>query len=463
MSATLLTANTVLERLGPFLTDLQVLFKAPCSLEELSRINSGVYYGYSQVGKCFTIYPATDDDSVALAARIHELLRSIPGPTVPFDSRYSLDSPVFYRYGAFKPQRLAVENGALAKAIRDPSGNLVVDHRDGPAPAWVSNPFPVNSTDNERQTPETNFRIVSALNQRGKGGVYLGIHFAEPAPRLCILKEGRQFGEIAFDGRDGRWRTRKERKALVSLFRHGVRVPEVLSFFKANADYYLAIEYIEGQTLEKFLKRRKRRLPLIQALAFIRQIATVLAGIHSAGWVWRDCKPANLIIAAGRELRPVDFEGACRIGDRNPIGWGTQQYVPGPMRQGGSVAHPSVDLYALGVIVYYLIAGRFPDERNTVPLQSLRRNIPVEIQTLISQMLSGDSQTCPTASEVVQRLTLLQKSEQSANGAEARGKRAAERHGAEYDSQGQTRSAAPTARNMTARGKREAQRQRRGI
>ena len=66
VSATLLTANTVLERLGPLLTDLQVLFKAPSSLEELSRINSGVYYGYSQVGKCFTIYPATDDDSVAL-------------------------------------------------------------------------------------------------------------------------------------------------------------------------------------------------------------------------------------------------------------------------------------------------------------------------------------------------------------------------------------------------------------
>jgi len=74
------------------------------------------------------------------------------------------------------------------------------------------------------------------------------------------------------------------------------------------------------------------------------------------------------------------------------------------MRKGGSVAHPSVDLYALGVIAYYLITGHFPSERNTVPVQDLRRNVPVEIQTLISQMLGDDSQLCPTASEVVQRL-----------------------------------------------------------
>lgn len=401
VSATLLTANTVLERLGPLLTDLQVLFKAPRSLEELSRINAGVYYGYSQVGKCFTIYPATDDDSVALAERIDRVLRSIPGPNIPFDSRYSRESPVFYRYGAFKPQHLEVQDGAVAKAIRDPSGNLVIDRRDGPAPSWVSNPFPESSSDNERQTSETNFRVVRALNQRGKGGVYLAIHFVEPIPRMCILKEGRRFGEIAFDGRDGRWRIRRERKALLSLVQHGVRVPEVLSCFEANDHYYLAIEYIEGQTLEKFLERRKRRLPLTQAVGLIRQIATILEGIHSAGWVWRDCKPANLILAAGRQLRPVDFEGACRIGDRNPIGWGTQQYVPRLMRKGGSVAHPSVDLYALGVIAYYLITGHFPGERNPVPIQDPRRNVPVELQTLISRMLSDDSQMCPTASEVV--------------------------------------------------------------
>lgn len=404
VSATPLTANTVLERLGPFLTDLQVLFKAPCSLEEISRINSGVYYGYSQVGKCFTIYPATDDDSVELARCIHQLLLSVPGPTIPFDSRYSFDSPVFYRYGSFRPQRLAVADAGVHHAIRDPSGSLVVDRRDCLAPAWATNPFPDNSSNHERQTSKTNFRVVRALSQRGKGGVYLAIHFAEPAPRKCILKEGRQLGEVAFDGRDGRWRIRQERKALVSLARHGVRVPEALSFFTANDNSYLAIEYIEGPTLEKSLKPRKRRLPLTQALEFIRQIATILERIHSAGWVWRDCKPANLILSAEHQLRPVDFEGACRIGDRNPLGWGTQQFASRHMRKGNNVAHAADDLYALGVIAYYLITGRFPGERNAVPIQRLRRNVPVEIQTLVPELLSEDCEMCPTASNVVQRL-----------------------------------------------------------
>jgi hypothetical protein len=129
-----------------------------------------------------------DDDSVALAARIHQLLRSLPCPDIP--SIPGTDSIVLCSIGtALSGLSISrCRTARVAKAIRDPSGNLVIDRRDGPAPSWVSNPFPENSSDNERQTSETNFRVVRALNQRGKGGVYLAIHFVEPVPRICILK-----------------------------------------------------------------------------------------------------------------------------------------------------------------------------------------------------------------------------------------------------------------------------------
>src|SRR5262245_33764833 len=58
LSATILTANAILERVAPFLQSRAVLFKAPASLQELDRINSGLYYGYSQVGKFITVYPS---------------------------------------------------------------------------------------------------------------------------------------------------------------------------------------------------------------------------------------------------------------------------------------------------------------------------------------------------------------------------------------------------------------------
>src|SRR5215213_10240427 len=56
VSSTILTANRVLEAVGPFLHRRGVMFKAPESLAELGRINSGLYYGYSQVGKFITVY-----------------------------------------------------------------------------------------------------------------------------------------------------------------------------------------------------------------------------------------------------------------------------------------------------------------------------------------------------------------------------------------------------------------------
>src|ERR1044072_3046292 len=57
ISANILTATDTLALVGPYLTQKEVLFKAPCSLEELQKVNSGLYYGYSQVGKFITVYP----------------------------------------------------------------------------------------------------------------------------------------------------------------------------------------------------------------------------------------------------------------------------------------------------------------------------------------------------------------------------------------------------------------------
>jgi len=49
---------------------------------------------------------------------------------------------------------------------------------------------------------------------------------------------------------------------------------------------------------------------------------------NAAGWVWRDCKPANLIISKGRELKPVDFEGACPVECDDTVAWSTWEFAP---------------------------------------------------------------------------------------------------------------------------------------
>ena len=98
---------------------------------------------------------------------------------------------------------------------------------------------------------ETPFRVLQALIQRGKGGVYQAIDFSSDPPRLCLLKEGRKHGEVTWDGRDGAWRVRNEERVLKQLAACGVKVPEVYSSFEVQENYYLAMEFIAGESLHQ--------------------------------------------------------------------------------------------------------------------------------------------------------------------------------------------------------------------
>ncbi|MDQ3917270.1 MAG: protein kinase, partial [Acidobacteriota bacterium] len=333
VSATVLTAGRVLEAAAPLLLGRGVLFKAPASLDELDKLNSGLYYGYSQVGKFLTVYPRTDAEAELLARSLHRLTRGLTAPCVPFDLRYRPGSCVYYRYGAFKNIELRRADGSRAFAVRDPNGLLVPDLRDSAAcPSWARDPFPPKRParmKSELSSPlKSTFRAFRALAQRGKGGVYQALDLSTRPPRLCVLKEGRRDGEIDWAGRDGSWRVRHEGRVLKALRESGIDVPQVYSEFEADRNYYLVVELVEGTNLEALLARRRRRLPLERCLRYSAALASLLARIHGAGWVWRDCKPRNIIVTTDGRLRPLDFEGSCPVDEPDPLPWGTPSYTP---------------------------------------------------------------------------------------------------------------------------------------
>src|SRR5437868_10205448 len=82
ISATIITAPAVLEIVAAFLGDHGAYFKAPISLQELKKINSGVYYDYAQIGKFITVYPQDDRQAVYFAEHLHRLTYQIPAPSV---------------------------------------------------------------------------------------------------------------------------------------------------------------------------------------------------------------------------------------------------------------------------------------------------------------------------------------------------------------------------------------------
>ena len=141
------------------------------------------------------------------------------------------------------------------------------------------------------------------------------------------------------------------------------------------------------------------------ALARGAELARLVARIHAAGWVWRDCKPGNVVVTAGGRLRPLDFEGACRVERPDPLPWGTPAFAPpeGGEEPGGRSRLPE-DLYALGAVVYFLLAGRTPEPSGPVPLGKMRRGVPESALKLVAELLDPDPNRRPSAAEAARRL-----------------------------------------------------------
>lgn len=408
LSATVLTAGRVLQKAGPLLRQHDVLFKAPASLHELRKLNSGLHYDYSQIGKFITIYPQNDQQAVFLAEQLHKLTRRLVAPAVPYEQPFRPQSCVYYRYGSFKPLALVNPDGARHYAIRDPEGNLIPDLRDAGKPDWAIDPFPTSRRRHKSTADsplQSTFRAFRALAQRGKGGVYQALDLSVTPPRLCILKEGRRGGEMAWDGRDGRWRVRHEGRVLAALHEAGIAAPHVYASFEVERHYYLVTEFITGASLQDILQRRQRRLAVRQALGYGMELAALIARLHAAGWVWRDCKPANIIITKAGALRPLDFEGACPVDNPDPAPWGSPSFTPPEWQEpphGRSRA--AEDLYALGAVLYLLLTARLPTASDLPPPGSLRRGLPAATCAVIAQLLAHDPAQRPAAATVARAL-----------------------------------------------------------
>lgn len=408
VSATILSATDIFAAVSPYLHTKGAMFKAPVSLYELQKLNSGSLYGYSQVGKFITVYPRTSEEAVSLARELHRLTHELPAPAVPFDHQYQRNGCVYYRYGAFKVIEIENSDEKRSYLMRDPEGNLVLDNRESTdIPVWVSNPFEKFENGTRElhcavSTPlQTTFKAFEAVSQRGRGGVYKAIDLSSNTPRLCILKEGRKYGEVDWDGRDGAWRVLHEGQVLEVLNRAGLSVPRLYASFQVGENSYIVIEPIDGISLNDSLRRRRRRLSIRQVLRYAIEIASLVAKIHEAGWVWRDCKPGNIMIARDGTLTAIDFEGACRIDQPDPAPWGTRRFVPPEWDVAftGQSRLPE-DLYALGAIIHLMLTGAPPEESSSKP----KRNIPKDLQEIVDSLLSHNPEDRPGADVVARRL-----------------------------------------------------------
>jgi tetratricopeptide (TPR) repeat protein len=164
---------------------------------------------------------------------------------------------------------------------------------------------------------------------------------------------------------------------------------------------YIAMAYYEGETLREALDRGP--LPIRGVLELGAQIASALAAAHRHGIVHRDVKPANVVVTEEGVAKLVDFgvaKAAGRALTRTGALPGTVAYMS-PEQTAGDVVDPRTDVWAMGVMLYEMLAGRHPfvadgeqalihrirhDEPTA--LERARPGVPPELATLVSRCLS---------------------------------------------------------------------------
>jgi len=220
------------------------------------------------------------------------------------------------------------------------------------------------------------------------------------------------------DLQEGEAIARFEREAMSAASVNHPHIVDVTDFGEsAEGIFYLVMEYVEGETLHRLL-RREGTLPVSRAVKLLRQIADGVEAAHDAGILHRDLKPANIFIMN----KGKSGDGFIKVGD-----FGLAKIVNATVTDANSNATPSsrgiigtpefmspeqmqpelgvdvrADVYALGTIAYLMLGGRTPfvgDLMQLVmqkimhtppPLSSLRSDVPRDVERVIMRALEID-------------------------------------------------------------------------
>jgi serine/threonine protein kinase len=255
------------------------------------------------------------------------------------------------------------------------------------------------------QELEEKYRIIAKLGEGGMGTVYLANEYE--LPRLVAIKVLRSI-------------SKREIEAMVI----SSGIPNVATIYgkgitKAGLPY-IAMEYIEGTSLQSILRTRPQ-LPLVEVAHIIKEVGHTVNRLHLRQLIHRDLKPSNLMVETDSDanVKVIDL-GIARI--ENPVMTnlttdfqpkGTPYYMSLEQLDGKHPVSKATDVFALGIIAYEALTGKIPfagphDEQlsayellhaviqrqkkraDFVDPKTLRPDLSKDAQTLILQAISPD-------------------------------------------------------------------------
>jgi outer membrane protein assembly factor BamB/tRNA A-37 threonylcarbamoyl transferase component Bud32 len=171
-------------------------------------------------------------------------------------------------------------------------------------------------------------------------------------------------------------------------------IPTIYDYFTLGTRSYLVMEFVEGDNLEIKLQQRKAPFNEEEVIAWAIALCDVLDYLHThepEPIIFRDIKPANVMITRRNQIRLVDF-GIAKTFQTGSKGTmiGTEGYSPPEQYRGE--ASPAVDIYALGATLHHLLTNQDPrteppftfDER---PVREANPNVSTALENIINTAL----------------------------------------------------------------------------
>ncbi len=198
----------------------------------------------------------------------------------------------------------------------------------------------------------------------------------------------------------------EQEAAAVARLRH----PNIIQVYDFNHDqdvYYMVLEYVPGQTLKDRLSDLSdvgEQLPLAEVIKIMTEVCEAVAYAHDHKMIHRDLKPANVMLTPKGQAILMDFGVAKMLSgqDQTATGTiiGTAKYMS-PEQARGERPDERSDIYALGVMLYEMVAGQPPFDADTTvailmkhvnePVPDIRKindDVPDEIVEIIEKSLA---------------------------------------------------------------------------
>ncbi len=193
--------------------------------------------------------------------------------------------------------------------------------------------------------------------------------------------------------------------------------PSVIQIHEIAHDgemHFISMEFVEGETLESRLSHDPMEVAEVLRIALL--VADALQAAHARGIVHRDIKPSNIMLTKSGQIKILDFGLAkVQISGTEPVApseiptrtssgmiLGTPHYMSPEQTLGKDLDHRS-DIFSFGVVLYEMLAGQRPFSgedfkavlgqilyRDPQPIQSLRSDLPVNLDQLISRCLNKE-------------------------------------------------------------------------